>query len=251
MPDELLFVTEVAPYRSSGQAPLAAGVHQHLGSAVVAMEQLARLVGLDFQHSASVATIEADQLDRARLLVLATIGDTPWATDQRAAIEERARRGSLGVVGIHSASDSASSWPLYGDLIGARFNGHPVTAELPVAVVEPNHPATAHLPAVWHFHDELYLFRDLAEVTPLLAVRMGPNASYATGEVMSDQDLPIAWCRQWEGTRTFYTALGHFVGAYEDVRYLRHLQGGIEWVLGVGPAGVGLAGVGLAGDLEP
>lgn len=242
MPEELLFVTEVAPYRASGRAPLAAGVHHNLGSAVVAMEQLARLVGLNFRHSASVATIGAAELARARLLVLATIGDTPWTTDQRLAIEERARHGSLGVVGIHSASDSASSWPVFGDLIGARFNGHPVTAELPVAVVEPNHPATSHLPAVWRFHDELYLFRDLvAEVTPLLAVRMGPKASYAAGEAMSDQDLPIAWCREWEGTRTFYTALGHFGAAYEDVRYLRHLQGGIEWVLGVG----------LAEDLNP
>jgi type 1 glutamine amidotransferase len=34
--------------------------------------------------------------------------------------------------------------------------------------------------------------------------------------------------------RSFYTALGHFVSAYEDANYLQHLRGGIEWVIGGG-----------------
>ena len=33
----------------------------------------------------------------------------------------------------------------------------------------------------------------------------------------------------------FYTALGHFPGAYEDVRFLGHLYGGLEWLLARDP----------------
>ena len=32
--------------------------------------------------------------------------------------------------------------------------------------------------------------------------------------------------------RVFYTSLGHFPGAWETPAYLRHLQGGLAWVLG-------------------
>ena len=31
--------------------------------------------------------------------------------------------------------------------------------------------------------------------------------------------------------RTFYTALGHFGAAYENVDFVRHLGGGVSWVL--------------------
>lgn len=34
--------------------------------------------------------------------------------------------------------------------------------------------------------------------------------------------------------RSFYTAFGHFVAAYENADYLQHVRGGIEWVLGDG-----------------
>jgi type 1 glutamine amidotransferase len=46
--------------------------------------------------------------------------------------------------------------------------------------------------------------------------------------------MPIAWCVERPPVRTFYTALGHFVAAYENADYLGHVLGGIRWVLGSG-----------------
>ncbi len=234
MPD-LLFLTDVSPYRHQAQRDLMAGVHQSLGSAAVAVAEIAGMNGLGFRHAARAGDLTTADLRAARLLVLYTIGETPWTSEQRAVIEERARAGALGVVGLHSASDAAYGWPAMGELLGARFSGHPITGELPVTVVDRDHPATAHLASPWRFHDELYLFRDLMpDARILLAVELGDPP----GAVR----LPLAWCRDQPPMRTFYTSLGHFVAAYEDARYLQHIRGGIEWVLAAErPPGQGTA----------
>ncbi len=54
----------------------------------------------------------------------------------------------------------------------------------------------------------------------LLAVDLGGTAR-----------LPLAWCLDRAPTRTFYTALGHFVAAYENADYMQYVRGGIQWVL--------------------
>ena len=42
---------------------------------------------------------------------------------------------------------------------------------------------------------------------------------------------PIAWYREFDGGRTFYTALGHTVESYADPLFLDHVWGGLMWVL--------------------
>lgn len=227
--NDLLYVSDVSPYRPERGEPAMAGVHQSLGSAATALAQIAGLCRLGFRHAARVQDISAGDLENARLLVLFTIGETPWSQDQREVIERRAAAGQLGIVGLHSATDAAYRWPAIGSLLGGRFNGHPITGELPITVVDAAHPATAHLPSPWRFRDELYLFRELVpDARLLLAVRLGGPE---TGT------LPIAWCVERPPVRTFYTALGHFVAAYEDADYLQHVLGGVRWVLAAsGPA---------------
>lgn len=223
---DLLYVSDVSPYRAGRDAPAMAGVHQSLGSAATALEEIAGLCGLGFRHATRVRDIGPEDLERARLLALFTIGETPWSQAQREVIERRASSGALGIAGLHSATDAAYQWPAMGSLLGGRFNGHPITGDLPITVVDRAHPATAHLPSPWVFRDELYLFRELVpDARLLLAVEFGGS------EVGT---LPIAWCVERPPVRTFYTALGHFVAAYENADYLGHVLGGIRWVLGSG-----------------
>jgi hypothetical protein len=220
----LLYVSDVSPYRPDPGAPAMAGVHQSLGSAGTALEEIAGLCGLRYARAGHAADIPVGDLAAARLLVLFTIGETPWSAAQREVIERRAAAGELGIVGVHSATDAAYRWPAIGDLLGGRFSGHPITGDLPVTVIDRDHPATAHLPSPWQFRDELYLFRELVpDARLLLAVEFGGSDAGT---------LPLAWCVERGATRTFYTALGHFVAAYEDANYLQHLLGGIRWVLG-------------------
>lgn len=241
MSGELLYVRDVSPYRRDGRVQVA-GVHQSLTSAALALEEIAGLCQLSFRHVARAADASLEQLASARLLVLFTIGETPWSAEQQRVIEERAADGTLGLVGLHSATDSAYGWSGLGDLIGARFDGHPVTRDLPITVLDRSHPATAHLPSPWWLNEELYLFRDLAaDARLLLGVQfrqLPPDAAALAAANLRDPPdkddgptLPLAWCIERGLTRVFYTALGHFVSAYEDVAYLQHLRGGIEWVL--------------------
>ncbi len=224
---EFLFVTDVAPYRDAAGAATLAGAHHSLPSAVITAAQISRQHQLSFRHVTQVADLSVPDLERARLLMLFSIGETGWSGDQRSVIEERVRRGDLRFAGMHSASDSCYQWPAYGEFIGARFAGHPVTGVLTVQATDPGHPATRHLPAAWHFLEELYLFSDLAEDRhDLLGLEFGRSHDGTTGQV-----LPLAWCIERGPMRSFYTALGHFGAAYENVDFVRHLGGGISWVL--------------------
>jgi uncharacterized protein len=238
MPD-LLFVSDVSPYRTAGQPPAPAGTHESIGAAANAVAAIAGSRGLGFRHHESAAAASISELDRARMLVLFTIGETPWTAQQRLVIEERIASGTLGLVGLHSTTDSAYGWPVFGQLIGARFDGHPVTGEMSITVVDHNHPATAHLSSPWLFKEELYIFRRLVpDAHVLLAVELGsrPPAGAVADDWPDPHVLPLAWCIERGSTRTFYTVLGHFSSAYEDPSFLQHLTGGIEWVLDSGKA---------------
>jgi uncharacterized protein len=238
MPD-LLFVSDVSPYRTTGQPPAPAGTHESIGAAANAVATIAESSGLRFRYSEGAAAASISELERTRILVLFTIGETPWTAEQRLVIEERTASGTLGLVGLHSATDSAYGWPAFGQLIGARFEGHPVTGEISITVVNPDHPATAHLPSPWLFKEELYIFRSLVpDARVLLAVELGSRSAAGadTDDWRDPHALPLAWCIERASTRTFYTALGHFSAAYEDPSFQRHLSGGVGWVLDSGKA---------------
>src|SRR3954469_8154661 len=154
--DALLYVTQVAPY-SDGPA----GVHSVLEQSATAVAELADDAGLRFARCTDVRTLDTDAIDRAAVVALFTIGETPWSADQRAALLGGLVAGRLAVVAIHSATDSCYGWDDYGRIVGARFNGHPWTQTFTLDVLEPDHPALRHLGSTWAWHDEVYQFRDL------------------------------------------------------------------------------------------
>ena len=240
---DLVYLSDVAPYRHPGQPVQLAGVHRSLTTAARACREIASVNGLGFRQTASAEELSPAILGTARVLVLFTIGETPWTEEQCHLIESRLADGTMGMLALHSASDSAYGWAHFGQLVGARFAGHPVTGTLPVSVVGPVHPATGHLPSPWWFREELYLFSALVpDATVLLAIdpaklseEQGARLAaqpYALGESGPKALLPMAWCIERGAMRTFYTVLGHFHEAYEDQRYLEHLSGAVRWILG-------------------
>ncbi len=98
-------------------------------------------------------------------------------------------------------------------------------------MVDPGHPATAHLGARWPWHDEVYLFRDLRpDARVLLRLADDQVDLAAPGGRLPDCGFPLAWCIEDGPARSFYTALGHFPLAWELPVYLRHLAGGLAWL---------------------
>jgi uncharacterized protein len=226
----LLFVTQVAPYVDGP-----AGVHGVLDQAAVGVAQVAELHGLTPRRVDDVRELDDRVLNTARALALFTIGETPWSNAQRAIILDRVRTGSLAVLAIHSATDSCYTWPEYGALVGARFDGHPWTDEVELEVVEPGHPATQHLGGTWRWRDEVYQFRDLRpDARVLLRVPESQLDLDAPGAKHPEFGFPLAWCFTEGGGRVSSTSLGHFPGAWESPAYLRHLSGSLAWALGEG-----------------
>jgi len=226
----LLIVTHVAPYADGP-----AGVHGVLGQAVVALAELAELAGLEPVVVEDPATLDEAALAAGGVLSLFTIGETPWTPTQRVAMLEALRSGRLGVLAIHSATDSCASWPEYENVVGARFDGHPWTTEFEIEVVDPSHPATAHLPSRWSWTDEVYLFRSLRRhARVLLRVADGQLDMSVPGARTPECGFPLAWCFAEGRGRVFYTSLGHFHHAWEQPTYLRHVAGGLAWVLDAG-----------------
>ena len=228
-PETLLFVPQVASYVDGP-----AGVHGVLDQAAVGIAQIAERQGLRYRSVDDVRDLEDDELDSARALALFTIGETPWSLSQRARLLDRLRDGSLGVVAIHSSTDSCYEWDEYGCIVGARFDGHPWTQEVALSV-DRDHPATAHLPSPWAWYDEVYQFRDLRpDARVLLRVPEDQLDADAPGARRPPFGYPLAWCFAEGDGRVFSTSLGHFPAAFESPAYLRHLDGGLAWVLDEG-----------------
>ena len=225
--DALIYVTQVAPYRDGP-----AGVHGVLGQSATALAELADAAGLGCRHIRDVRDLPAEELASARIVALFTIGETPWDDTQRAALLDGIRSGRSGVMAVHAAIDSCYSWDDYGLLVGARFNGHPWTQDFTLDVCDAEHPAVAHLGTTWAWHDEVYQFRDLRPDARVL-LRLDDSQLDLTrpGVVRPPFGFPLTWCFEEQEGRVFSTALGHFPAAWESVAFLRHLQGGLTWLL--------------------
>ncbi len=228
----LLYVTQVAPYRTGP-----AGVHGVLGQSATALAELAEAAGLAFRRVEDVRTLEVGDLTRARVVALFTIGETPWSAAQRSALLDGVRAGRTSVLAIHSATDSSLGWDDYRLLVGARFDGHPWTQEVTLDVLAPDHPAVAHLGATWRWHDEIYLFSGLRPDARVLLSARSEELDSTAGTTVGrapDSGCPLSWCFS-EGTgRVFSSSLGHFPHAWETPDYLRHLAGGLDWLLAEG-----------------
>ena len=152
-------------------------------------------------------------------------------SDQESAFQRFIQAGG-GFAGIHLASGTEKDWPWYGDLVGARFLDHPPIQQATVHVEDPTHPSTKDLPAEWVRTDEWYDFSpapDRAIVNVLLTV----DESTYTNDGIHGDDHPIAWYHEFDGGRSWYTAMGHLESHYQDPLFLSHLLGGIQYAMGV------------------
>ncbi len=233
-PPTLLYVTQVAPYEHGP-----AGVHGVLDQSATAVSELAESAGLDFRRVPDVRALDAADLAAARVVALFTIGETPWSTDQRAALLAGVRSGATSVVAVHSATDACYGWDEYASLVGARFDGHPWTQWCTLEVTDHAHPALAHLGPTWHWRDEVYRFRDLRpDAAVLLRAPEGElDPEAAAGTPAPSFGYPLAWCFTEGGGRVFSTSLGHFPQAWENPDYLRHLAGGLDWSMQAAASG--------------
>jgi uncharacterized protein len=192
--------------------------HESIPAGVQAIKEL----GVEVDHS------EGD-LPRlsgyAAVVFLSTSGDILTEAGRDALAGYLAGGGSW--LGIHAASTTEYGWPWYGGLVGARFTQHPQVQTATMTVEDREHPATRHLGSSWTWTDEWYNFA--ANPRPGVRVLLSVDESTYQGGTMG-ADHPIAWCHEYGGGRSFYTALGHAEQAYAEPAFLRHLRGALDWL---------------------
>ncbi|WBB54473.1 ThuA domain-containing protein [Verrucosispora sp. WMMD573] len=161
------------------------------------------------------------------VIFLNTTGDV-LNNSQQGAFESYIGSGG-GYVGVHSAADTEYGWSFYGNLVGAYFRSHPAIQQATVRVENRAHAATAHLPQNWVRTDEWYDFQS----NPRSGARVLANLNESTysGGVMG-ADHPIAWCKTYNGGRSFYTGGGHTQASYAEPAFRAHLLGGIRYAAG-------------------
>jgi type 1 glutamine amidotransferase/major membrane immunogen (membrane-anchored lipoprotein) len=231
----LITVTLLSFYSATAQQRLlvfskTAGYrHSSISNGISAIQQIGAANGFEVVTTENAGDFNANYLAGFNAVVfLSTTGDI-LDNNQQAAFEQYIKSGG-GYVGVHAATDCEYSWPWYGQLVGAWFNGHPDIQPATLNVINTTHPSTSSLPASWQRTDEWYNFGNFQSAVNTL-IRIDEN-SY-TGGTMGNNH-PIAWYHDFDGGRSWYTALGHTDASFSEASFLSHLAGGINYALGSG-----------------
>ena len=235
----------VAPINAAAQLPASSGAiliysgttgyrHDSIPAGIKAVSAIAARRGLTVVASEDPTIFSATSLRRFRAIVLLSCTTDPknprseWLVGDRRTALQQFVRGGGGIVAIHAAADSHYHWPWYARLIGGRFERHPAGTPKKgrVTVVAPTDPAVQGLPRTVERTDEWYYFGDYDPVSKVL-VTLDPAS-------IGEQDTnpnPVAWTREINQGRIFYTAMGHTTESYSEPFFLRHVAQGLDWVL--------------------
>ncbi|BCJ74555.1 hypothetical protein CS0771_40990 [Catellatospora sp. IY07-71] len=204
--------------------------HDSIPAGITAIRNLGTANGFTVDATEDATAFSDTNLAKyAAVVFLSTTGDVLDA-NQQAAFERYIRAGG-GFAGVHAASDTEYGWAWYGSLVGAYFSSHPAEQTATVKVEDPAHPSTAHLSPTWSRFDEWYSFQSSPRTNAHVLASVDER-SYAPGGSAMGADHPVAWCKPYDGGRSWYTALGHTVASYSDTAFLNHLLGGIRTAAG-------------------
>jgi type 1 glutamine amidotransferase len=154
----------------------------------------------------------------------------PITEQTKADLVARLKEGK-GLVATHHSLANYQDWPLWGEIVGARYHltpwkkgrrNYPASTyqhdlELAVQVLNPWHPLTRDM-RDFVIHDEGYGALEYQPmICPLLAVR-DPASSPV-----------VAWCKRWQGARVVGIQLGHDATAYRNPGYRQLMAHAIRW----------------------
>ena len=208
--------------------------HTSVNEGITALKAMAENHHFTMEWQEDANLINSKNLARFDVvLFLQTTGDI-LNDEQQKALEGFIQSGK-GFVGVHSASDTEYDWPWYGKLVGRQFHIHPQIQTARLTVLDKKFPGLEYFPESSLWTEEWYEFGK--ELSPnlhyLLSVdetTYDPKADWGRvkGEGMG-KFHPVAWYQDYDGGRSFYTALGHMGVSYQNKAFVEHLYGGIYW----------------------
>lgn len=201
--------------------------HECIADGLVAIKALCKENNIQVDTTTNPSFFNEEDLDGyAAVLFFNTTGDV-LDSEQETAFERYIQAGG-GFIGVHAASDTEYGWPWYGNLAGAYFTSHPKIQKAKFVVQDSSFAATSFLPKEWNRTDELY---NLKMVNDKVNVVLTVDESTYEGGTNGDYH-PMAWYHEFDGGRSFYTALGHTKESYKEDLFMKHLLEGIKYSIG-------------------
>ena len=208
--------------------------HESIHAGVLALQDLGRKNFFDVVLWEDPNGFTDKYLEQFQVVIfLCTTGDIFDSAQQK--VMERFIEAGKGFVGIHSASDTEYDWDWYTKLVGRMFHIHPVIQTARLDVVDTTFPGLQGFAEHKLWTDEWYQFgpEKINGLNYILAVdesSYNPKADWGTkkGDGMG-KFHPIAWYHNYDGGRSFYTALGHMPSDFSDPVFLHHVFAGIFW----------------------
>ncbi|MFI5900412.1 ThuA domain-containing protein [Streptomyces cyaneofuscatus] len=162
-------------------------------------------------------------------VVFLTGGGDVLDPEQEAGLEAYMEAGG-GFLGIHDAARTEPYSDWFTGLVGARPAAtSPATAQrATVEIGDRVHPATKNLPLEWKRPDKWlnWAKNPSGEVHTVARVR---ELTYKPGTGANGWDHPVSWCRDYDGGRSFYTAMGGTADSFAETDFRDHLRGALSW----------------------
>lgn len=145
-----------------------------------------------------------------------------------------------GFVAGHTASTAFESWPEFGEMLGARYDGHPWNTIAGTVINEdPAFPATKHLPPVFNITEEFYQAQSYSRANLRVLLRLDMSKMPPNSEVhRTDGDFPLAWAKMYGKGRVFYSSFGHAAATWDNPDISRMYFEALKWSLGLTEADV-------------
>ncbi|NVN19048.1 ThuA domain-containing protein [Muricauda sp. HICW] len=201
--------------------------HASIPAGVEAMQEIAAKRNIQVDTTSNVEWFTSEKLKPYAALVFISTNGSVLNEEQREAFKEYIHSGG-GFMGVHGASAGARTWPWYQEMVGGAFSSHPEPKEGVLLRGNLLHPINRDFPEHMVWKDEWYNFSQVEEGLTILL--WADEASYIGGEY--GKNHPIAWIRDFEGGRSFYTALGHFSYHFTDAIFRKHLEAGLLYAMG-------------------
>ncbi|CAG5069042.1 hypothetical protein DYBT9623_01776 [Dyadobacter sp. CECT 9623] len=215
--------------------------HESIKAGNAAIEKMSKEKGFSATFTEDAAQFNEKNLQKFNTVIFLNTTGNVLDDAQQVAFERYIQAGG-GYVGIHAATDTEYEWPWYGNLAGAYFLDHPMTPSNvqkgKFIVTEKNHWATQGMPDEFERTDEFYSFKNISpNIKVVLKI---DEKSYIGGK--NPDFHPMGWYQEFDGGRSFYTAMGHTDETFSEPLFLNHLWAGIQYTAGLPSAGLPSAG---------